>query len=111
MWDYAPSHIDGFRAYSIPLGTNAPAAAARTDTASGAAPVQQAAPTPVATQTNRLENGSVATLVVLEPRPRGFANECFGVTAFAGGQESPISATVCVPPVGPMGEGRALHKD
>lgn len=92
VWDYGPTHIDGFRAYEVP----SPAAATP-----GAVPATVAMTrpgSPIATQSQRLDNGGVATIVVLDPRPRGFEGACFAVTAFLGSEESEKSPPFCVAP-------------
>jgi hypothetical protein len=105
VWEYGPAHIDGFRAYSVPSAGGPAAAPGRREPASSPAVVVRQAPNaPIAVQTARLDNGSIATLIVLDPRPRGFGSECFAVTAFAGGQESEMSPPLCVPPGSPGGE-------
>ncbi len=93
VWDYGPAHVDGFRVYELP-GAAAPGAGAAM-----ASPVMMARPAaPIATQNLRLDNGSVATIVVLDPRPRGFDGACFAVSAFLGGEESDKSPTFCIAP-------------
>jgi hypothetical protein len=92
VWDYGPGHIDGFRAYSVPNPRVAPTPVSR------AVATRLTMNAPVATQTARLENGQVATLVVLDGRPGGFGNECFTVTAFLGAEESPMSPSFCLAP-------------
>jgi hypothetical protein len=94
-WSYGPGHIDGFRVYSVSR-TMARPPSGRPEPAPASAP-GPATSAPVATQTTRLD-GQVATLVVLDPRPAGFANECFTVTAFSGPEESDKSAPFCVAP-------------
>ena len=95
-WSYGSVHVDGFRVYSVSR-TAARPPSGRPEPALAVAP-GPATSAPIATQTTRLEGGQVATLVVLDPRPAGFGNECFAVTAFAGAQESDKSAQFCAAP-------------
>jgi hypothetical protein len=91
-WGYQPAHIDGFHVYTVARTREQPAAR----TAAVAASTTPTAP--VATQTTRLATGQVSTMAVLDPRPAGFANACFVVTAYVGALESEASAPYCVAP-------------
>jgi hypothetical protein len=93
VWDYAPAHIDGFRVYGVLPPMTAGAASAPLGGASSAPP--KASPTPVSTQTARLDNGTVSTLFIHEAVTVS-VTECFAVAAFAGAQESSLSAPVCI---------------
>lgn len=89
IWQYGPVHIDGFRAYIVPNPRRSPSA--------GQGRMGLAGPnTPVSTQTARLTDGSVATLIVLDPRPGGYEGACLTVTAFAGASESPMTPPYCI---------------
>jgi hypothetical protein len=96
VWSYGPAHVDGFRVYSVPRSMARPPG--RPEPAAVAVAPGPAINAPIATQATRLEGGQVATLVVLDPRPAGFGNECFAVTAFAGAEESEKSAPFCAAP-------------
>ncbi|MFI4974335.1 MAG: hypothetical protein ACHP84_07355 [Caulobacterales bacterium] len=94
VWQYGANHIDGFRAYTVP---NPRAASPAPQNRWAAATITHLGPNaPIATQTARMADGSVATLIVLDPRAGGYENVCFTVTAYAGETESPMSRPFCV---------------
>jgi len=94
VWQYGKNHIDGFRLYAVPNP--------RMQNNSGGGFNRYAlAPmplgnSPVGTQTARLDDGTVARLIILDPRPRGFENDCFAATAYLGATESAMSPMFCV---------------
>ncbi len=95
MWQYGANHIDGFRLYAVPnpwkSGNGGSGNFALLSTSRLAGPN-----TPVATQTDRLTDGTVARLVVLDPRPHGFEGDCFAATAYVGSTESAMTLPFCV---------------
>jgi hypothetical protein len=95
VWDYAPAHIDGFRLYAV---TPAPLTSAATATVASSARSTRKG-TPAGTQTALMENGVVSTFFL--PDVLFAVTQCFAVAAYAGAQESDLSASVCMS--GPQG--------
>ncbi len=87
-WKYPRRQIDSYRAYQVPnprarYTPNSPMRLRGTQT-------------PIETQSAVIEDRSVARLIVLAPRPAGFEDTCFAVTAVVGDRESPMSEPFCV---------------
>jgi hypothetical protein len=93
VWDYAPAHIDGFRLYGVVPPTGA--GVTTVPRAVGSSGASRKAQTPAATQTARLDNGTVSTFFIQEAVTAS-VTACFAVAAFAGGQESDLSGPVCI---------------
>ena len=94
VWQYGKNQIDGFRLYAVPnprMPSNGGGGIG-----SYAIVSSSIANKPVGTQTARLGDGTVARLIILDPRPHGFENDCFAATAYLGATESAMSLPFCV---------------